>query len=325
MNEGTEKRLVRVSNVMIDGSFKLNMVEQKLLYFALYNYQRSGKTSNQVVMSLSDVVEFLGAEKNKNAFSYIKKIFLGMRSHFITFKLPKKSGVSSFISSATINDTRTEITIEFPYAILDFISGDLVKCRYTSLDVDALGTMSNKYVARMYSLLERYSFSGKWKISIESLCNILRVPASYLKNKAMINTDILKQVIPIINSSTDLDIKLNITRIGNRLKDCIFGITKEVRELPVKQMDFDKMVEAGVSTKRSIYLLKKYSMYYVLEDVLEALKEKQILGIKIRSIDAFVTRGAAKHYQPKTKMMKKYSGERGVSFHGPQTYCSRSI
>lgn len=233
--------LVVKSNRLIEASYKLGMVEQQLILFALCQAreQQVGLSKNSCVS-----VEALAFAQQFNlnptkVYEQLKDAASSLFERHITIHdTHPKSGKARITKTRWVSEVsyiEGAGTVEFSFAprVVPFITR--LETAFTSYRLTRIAQLSSVYAVRIYELLVQYLTIGTRKFDLVELKEILGIPDEY----SVIN-DFKKRVLDVavaqINEHTDLDISYLQQKSGRTVIGFTFLVhLKSAKKLGIKK------------------------------------------------------------------------------------------
>lgn len=242
--------LVVKSNRLIEASYRLTMVEQQLILFAI------NQAREQSVMLTQDSVVSIDAhafarqfELNPaSVYSQLKEACDTMFNRYVVIddkhvKSGKPRRVRSrWISDVGYVDGAGIVEISFARKVIPYITR--LEKQFTSYRLASVSKMTSVYAVRVYELLTQYAGIGHRKFALAELKKMLGIETEY----ALIHdfkTRVLDVAIKQINKHSDLKVEYSQKKDGRVVTEIIFSI--QVKDAKVsKPAKPKKLVQLGL-------------------------------------------------------------------------------
>jgi plasmid replication initiation protein len=259
--------LVVKSNQVIEASYSLSAVEQRLILIAISRIPKGQEITDEVIykISVSDL-QAMGANE-KTAYRDLKDGLNRLYERSINLKIDNKSIKMRWVQSAAFMDSAGVVGIRFSKEILPFISN--LKNQFTKYALSDISEMTSSYAIRIYEWLIQYKSIGQREISVSNLRNMLE-----LNEKYPLFGDLKKYVIDIsinqINKKSPLLASYTIKKTGRKMTHVLFkfkeketsnktkkpSILKEPKILGVPKGEIEKHARVGESYEEAATRIK---------------------------------------------------------------------
>lgn len=229
-----KNELVVKSNHLIEASYRLELVEQRIILFAITEARRTQKGLNAmdfVTIKAKDYAEIYGVAPNK-AYEQLKNaartLFL---REFTLYDTNPSSGkprvtTSRWLSSTSYIDGDGEIQLQFSAVIIPYITR--LEKEFTRYQLDKIADMSSPYAIRMYELLLQWGSTGKREVEIEWLKKILVLDDEYTRMQNF-KARVIDVAEDQINKHSDLIVSHDQRKTGRTVSHLIFKFAPKVK------------------------------------------------------------------------------------------------
>lgn len=308
-----EDAIVRASNAIVEGTYSLSLMEQKLLALLIVNIKDPVDPKGRVVIDLEEFTQVLKHDKSEASVYYLKKLIFGMRDKWITFKNELGDIVhTAWVYSVVCPLHATTATVGISPELIPHLVN--LKTRFVEWKLKFVIDMRNKYTYRLYLLLKKNRYKKTCRYTIAELQLKMDAPKSYTNHFGGFKQDILSPSINTINAFTDIDVVTSYKKTGRKVSSIAFTITENIRASPPDKLTLQKLTAAGVTEILATKLINAYSEK-VLLGVIGSAKEQISKGLAIKNMDGYFVSGARDRYKPKggAKKSPQVTGEQGVS------------
>lgn len=221
--------LVVKSNRLVEASYRLTLVEQQIILYAICKSRESGKGLSAIDPVLIVATEFrdMFGSGEKSVYEQLKVALntLYHRTLKIKEKVENKLEIkqSRWISMQSYIDQDSVLKLIFAPEILPFIK-DLDK-EFTPYRLEQIGRMSSTHAIRLYELLRQHLHIGKRTLEIVDLKHMLQIENEYpeyynLKRRVV---DVAKKQI---NDFSDIKVNYTQEKEGRKVTALNFKIEK---------------------------------------------------------------------------------------------------
>jgi len=238
MSEKTE--LVVQSNRLVEASYRLSLVEQQMILFAICRAREEqlGLSADTLVtITALDFSTMFGTKDGGNVYSQLKAAMVKLFERYVVIHdthpesgKPRISKVR-WVSRASYIDGAGAIQLRFANDMIPFITR--LEKEFTQYRLEKIGNLSSTYAVRMYELLVQYLSLGKREIEIAWLKQVLQVNEEYPRI-----VDFKKWVVDVavaqINAHTDITASYTQQRTGRTITHLTFAIKLKPAPKPAK-------------------------------------------------------------------------------------------
>jgi plasmid replication initiation protein len=275
-----ESKLVVKSNELIQATYSLSVIEQRLCLLAIIEARASGKgitADNHLTIHASKYAEQFNVSLDA-AYKALKDGVINLFERQITvydsYKGTNRKRVTRWVSEITYIESRGEIQLIFAPLIVPEIVR--LEKKFTSYEIKQVSGLSSAYALRLFELLIQWKNSPKIPIfKIERLREQLGVEPQEYKLMSNFKKFVLDKAILEINSKTDLILKYEQIKNGKRITGFNFSIGIRKINKATKNDDLfkDKILKWGLAEENLFKtLLKKcpnLTKYYIEKMAIE--------------------------------------------------------
>ncbi len=236
-----KKELVVKSNRLVEASYRLTLVEQKIILFAICRAreeQRGLTADTPVTITAKDFAAQFGTNETK-VYGQLKEAMSTMfERHVVIRDLHPETGKlrvtkTRWISTSSYIDGAGAIQIIFAPLVIPYITR--LESEFTAYRLEKIGNLSSAHAVRLYELLVQYLVIGRREMEIGWLKDILQVTDEYPRI-----VDFKKRVTDVavdqINAHTDITTSYTQRKTGRNVTHLNFKIdAKEVAPKAVKR------------------------------------------------------------------------------------------
>ena len=165
--------LVVKSNRLVEASYRLDLVEQRIVLLAVVHARESGRGLNAVdfvPITAKDYGERFGVDE-RNAYQQIKDASKTLYERgFVLYDTDPDSGKprvikTRWVSASSYIDGTGTVQIQFAGAVVPYITR--LEAEFTSYRLEKIANMTSAYAIRLYELLMQWDSTGQRKVDLE--------------------------------------------------------------------------------------------------------------------------------------------------------------
>lgn len=245
------KDLVVKDNALINASYNLDLVEQRLVLLAIIEARQTGKGINAndaLVIHASSYIENFGVEKH-TAYAVLKeasKVLFDRRFTYqsLTDKGNVKTTHSRWVSEISYIDKEASVSLIFSPAVVPLITR--LEERFTSYELKQVSQLTSRYATRLYELLVAWRSTGQTPIfEISEFRQQLGVADDEYTRSDNFKRRVLDIAISQINSFTDIKVKPEQHKTGRSISGYSFSFKSKisVKTIPKKSNEQPELID----------------------------------------------------------------------------------
>lgn len=227
------KNLIVKDNALINASYNLDLIEQRLILLAIAQSRRTGKELTAVTklkISVSDYIDTYSIQ-GRSVYENIKRACKTLFERQFTYTEQQEKGVrvatSRWVSEIAYNDEATAIDMTFAPSVVPLIT--MLERHFTSYDLEQVAGLNSKYAIRLYEIIIAWKSNGKTnQISIEQLRERLGVSSDEYQKMELFKRKILDKSISEINEKSDISISYEQHKQGRKIAGFTFIIKQKI-------------------------------------------------------------------------------------------------
>lgn len=217
-----KNELVVKSNQVIEASYRLSIIEQRVILAAITQIPNNQEVSDDVVYFVSIAqLQQLGVHE-KRAYQDLEEGISRLYKRSITMSINNKIEEFRWIQKIERIESKGVIGLRFSKDILPFISN--LSREFTKYALSDIAGMSSAYAIRIYELLIQYKSTTIREIYIDDLRNMLE-----LTNKYPLYADLKRWVIDTsvrqINEYTPITTQYIEYKTGRKVTRLVFNFS----------------------------------------------------------------------------------------------------
>ena len=254
-----KKELVVKDNVLIEASYNLDLVEQRLILLAIIEARESGKGINAhdpLSIHAESYINQFGVHRN-GAYQALKNASKDLFVRQFSFQEKRSRGLanvtSRWVSEIAYIEDAACVELIFAPAIIPLITR--LEEHFTSYELEQVSKLNSGYAIRLYELIIAWRSTGKTPvISYEDLRKKLGVLDHEYKVKADFKKRVLDSSLKQVNEHTDIVVKYEQHKTGREITGFSFRFKQKPqpkntdKKLPQRDQNtidlFSKMTDA---------------------------------------------------------------------------------
>ena len=230
-------------NALMNASYNLDLVEQRLILLAIIEARESGKGINAndpLTVHAETYIDQFGVHRN-TAYQALKDACNNLFSRQFSYQEVNKRGNTEHVRSRWVSEVRytdAEATVKLVFAPIVIPLITRLEEQFTKYDIEQISGLSSAYAVRLYELLICWRSTGKTPI-IEL--------AEFKKRMGVLDGDytrsdnfkkwVLDNPLEQINQHTDITVSYEQHKTGRNITGFSFKFKqKSGRKLPAKEV-----------------------------------------------------------------------------------------
>ena len=220
-------KLVVKDNALIEASYSLGTVEQRILLLAILVARESNTTiemGKELTIHASKYSEVFNVDK-KAGYEALKSGVQGLLNANFGYRVKDKVVYSNWVDTIAYIDNKAVIEVIFTTKVVAFISE--LERRFTSYEISQVASIKNRYAIRLYESLIQYRNTGKLNISLKELRLRLGVADDEYYQMSMFKKRVLDLAVSQINEHTDITVKYDQVKTGRQITGFKFSFKQK--------------------------------------------------------------------------------------------------
>lgn len=247
-------KLVVKDNALIDASFNLSLIEQRIMLLAIVEARESNNLSpdTSIEVSVSDYIHQFKVDSN-NAYALLKDASKTLKrrefSYLDRYKGIEALSTANWVNKVTYVDKSGLIVLYLSHEVISLISK--LSEQFTKYYIEQVSDFKSKYSIRLYELIIKWlSVAKTEKYSINDLRSKLGLGVEEYSTMSNFKSNVLDKAISEINKHTDITVDYQQFKKGRVITDIQFSIKSKAR--PSKQTNtikqsFHQMNDAQIN------------------------------------------------------------------------------
>ena len=259
-----ENRLVVKDNSLIDASFNLSLVEQRIMLMAIVEARELPSLTFDTPVKVSvksyiDAYKVVGNNAYKQVQDAVDTLFERQFSYYDP--VDDERYKERWIYKASYIDDKGHIVLFFTPTVISMISR--LYANFTQYLLEEVSDFKSKYSIRLYELIAKYKGVGASnKYGIDELRSLLGVENTEYKTMSLFKKNVLDKAVNEINKSdkADIQIKYEQFKEGRTISHILFKFIKK-KETKQKESKDQNTVDmfTGLSIKQIMMFSDKLS------------------------------------------------------------------
>lgn len=236
-----ETRLVVKDNSLIDASFNLSLVEQRLMLLAIVEAREIPNLSPDMPIEVKATTyrDQYNIDES-NAYSQLadatKQLFNRQFSYIDKYKGEDCITVARWVNRTSYLNDKGTVVIYMSNEVIGLISR--LEANFTQYLLEQVSDFKSKYSIRLYELLIKYRDIGNsQKYGIDEIRNLLGIENTEYIRTAIFKRDVIDKAITEINAKTDVNLKYEQFKEGRTVSHILFKIDKKKEKKPKGSKD----------------------------------------------------------------------------------------
>lgn len=222
-----DRRLVRKSNYLIEASYKLSAVEQKIILILASMIKPEDREFKKYLLKISNIAQVIGLNSN-NDYTYIKASTQNLLSKVFTITTPESELQTHWFSSVEYFEARGDVEFTFDPKLKPFLLQ--LKERFTTYHLQEAVQLKSSFSIRMLELLRQYEKLGERTFEVRTLRNLLGVEDHQYKLYADFKKRVILAAQKELAAKTNISFEFTEIKNGYAVEKLRFKIIPATRE-----------------------------------------------------------------------------------------------
>ena len=249
-------KLVVKDNALIDASFNLSLIEQRIMLLAIVEARESVTLTADTAIEIA-VNEYVNQFKvdSNNAYSLIKDAVKTLKrrefSYLDRYKGQEALSTANWVNKVTYVDSNGLVVLYLSNEVISLISR--LSEQFTKYHLEQVSDFKSKYSIRLYELLVKWLSVGKTdKYSMNDLRSKLGIGITEYSTMSNFKSNVLDKAVSEINKHTNITVDYDQFKNGRVITDIQFRIRSKTKVAPKKlnkpvQEEFQLMTDAQIN------------------------------------------------------------------------------
>lgn len=239
------KNLIIKDNALINASYHLDLIEQRLILLAIAQSRRAGKeltATTKLKISVSDYIDTYSIQ-GRSVYENIKKACKTLFERQFTYAEQQERGVrvatSRWVSEIAYNDETTAIDMTFAPSVVPLIT--MLERHFTSYDLEQVAGLNSKYAIRLYEIVIAWKSNGKTnQIGVEQLRDRLGIFDDEYQRMELFKRKVLDKSVAEINNKTEINLSYEQHKQGRKIVGFTFTIKQKSKPKKLKTQEQER-------------------------------------------------------------------------------------
>lgn len=231
--------LIVKDNALINASYNLDLVEQRLILLAIIEARENGQGINAnepLTIHAESYIHQFGVHRN-TAYQALKDACDDLFARQFSYQFKNERGNIEHVKSRWVSEVRyvdadAVVKLIFAPAVVPLITR--LEERFTKYDIDQISGLSSAYSVRLYELLIQWRSSGKTPvIDLTDFRKRIGVLDTEYKRMAQLKERVLELAIKQINEHTDIIVTYKQHKAGRVITGFSFAFTQKKQSIDV--------------------------------------------------------------------------------------------
>lgn len=277
MSNKTQNLIVK-DNALINASYNLDLVEQRLILLAIVEARESGKgidANNPLSVHAESYINHFGVHRN-GAYKALKEACDNLFSRQFSYQsLSKKGNLTQhkarWVSEIAYVENEALVKLIFSPAIIPLITR--LERRFTGYELEQISELTSAYAIRLYELLIAWRGTGKTpRFDLLDFREKLGVEPHEYQQMSNFKSRVLDASIAQINAHTDIIAKYEQHKAGRKITGFSFtfkpkNAPKAVKKQGREQISRDEAAQKARPGEDWNQLVKRLSKQYKITDL----------------------------------------------------------
>ncbi|MFA3214521.1 replication initiation protein RepM [Acinetobacter baumannii] len=239
------KEIIVKDNALINASYNLDLVEQRLILLAIIEARQTGKGINAndaLEVHASSYINHFNVEKH-TAYTVLKQAADDLFERRFSYQFTNTNGNNEYVKSRWVSEIRyveneALIKLIFAPSVVPLITR--LEQHFTSYELKQVRQLSSRYAIRLYELLIAWRSTGKTPIfELTEFRNQLGIADDEYKRMELFKRRVLEVAISQVNDFTDIVVKYEQHKKGRTISGFSFDFKQKQER---KKIDIKKSV-----------------------------------------------------------------------------------
>lgn len=279
-----KKQLVVKDNALINASYSLDLVEQRLILLGIVEARESGIAIDAMTPLFIHASTYADVFKvtKEAAYSALKSAAQSLFHRQFSYSMKYKNTIgimtSRWISSIFYADENGTLGFTFASEVIPLITR--LEAHFTSYELQQVSCLKSRYAVRLYEILISWKSTGKVpQLTLDELRGKLGLEAKDYPRLDTFKRRVLDVAVDQINIHTDITVKVEQHKTGRSISGFSFNFKQKKSSSTKRSSDIADTVINLTDTQR-----------YLFANKLSRLPELGILSNGTESYEQFAIR-----------------------------------
>ncbi len=210
------KQLVVKSNALVEASYRLSSIEQKIILTLATKIKKDDKEFREYYFNLRSMAKFLGLNSNAD-YDYLREVTRNLLSKVIEIKTENALLQTHWLESVKYFDNNSTVGLRFNPELKPFLLQ--LKKNFTKYQLKYAIQLKSKFSIRIYELLKQYEGIGSRLLSLEDLREYLGIKGDEYSLYGDFKRKVIKVAQKELNAKTDISFDFEEIKTGRKVTD----------------------------------------------------------------------------------------------------------
>ena len=235
-----QNKLIVKDNALINASYYLSLVEQRLLLLGIVEARDNQSQNNEFTIHVNSYINAFGVD-DSTAYLSIKDACKHLKKREFTF-IRVVNGVSEkvesyWVQSVAYAENSSYVKIRFTDDVMPLITK--LEKHFTSYQLEKVKDLTSIYSIRLYELLISWKQTKKVELSLADLRLKLGVDDDEYKTMCNFKARVLDLAVSQINEHTDITVKYDQVKTGRQITGFKFSFRQKEKQSKAKELNRD--------------------------------------------------------------------------------------
>ena len=235
-----QNKLVVKDNSLINASYYLSLVEQRLILLGIVEARNNQSQDNEFIIHVNSYISAFGVD-DSTAYLTIKEACKRLRGRYFTYDRLVNGSIeeveSNWIQSIAYATNSSYVKIKFTEAVMPLITN--LEKHFTSYQLEQVKDLTSIYAIRLYELLISWKQTKKVELSLADLRLKLGVESYRYKTMCNFKAKVLGLAVSQINEHTDITVKYEQVKQGRTITGFKFSFKQKPSKATAHQTQRD--------------------------------------------------------------------------------------
>jgi len=237
--------LVVKDNALINASYNLDLVEQRLILLAIVAARETNQGINAndaLTIHANQYMKQFGVERNA-AYEALKKACDDLFERQFSYQFVNNNGKVEYARSRWVSEVRyvpddAVVRLIFAPAVVPLITR--LEQQFTSYELEQVAGLNSRYAVRLYELLMQFKDTGKRTVEMEDFRNQMGVGVNEYRRMDVWKRAVLDRAVDQINENTNIKVRYRPVKSGAKITGYTFTFTAKKPVTPATQEGRDE-------------------------------------------------------------------------------------
>lgn len=248
-------KLVVKDNALIEASYNLSLIEQRLILLAIVEAREITELNNNTPIEITASLyqeQFNLNESNsyKQLSDASKQLFNRQFSYLDRYKSNDVITVARWINRASYMNSQGTVILYLSDETISLISR--LEEQFTKYFLIQVSELKSQYSIRLYEIIIKNINLKSKSYSIEDIRNLLGIDESLYKSISYLKRDVIDKAIKEINLKTDITINYKQIKAGKAVTHLSFSFKRKAKEVKKAVKEDQNTIDmfTGMTTKQ---------------------------------------------------------------------------